>query len=509
MSRLTKNIVYNLVGQGLVLLLGFWGTRLVFHQLGDEALGILYFALALNAVLTPLIDLGVSSTVIREVARSIRTDPAYVEKLARTTATFYWVSYFALTLAIWFIAPWLVLRWLHLKTLDPSVAANVLRLLAFSLLLMLPRSLYSNLLRGLERMDFNNLVDVLMTAIRQGGTIVVILRGGGIVEVAEFYLASFVLNVLAYLIAASRFLPWKAFVPGIFPAVVRQNFGFTKAVSAYTFLSMVQMESDKAIVSKLLPVADLGFYGVAQTMVIRANQIPGAVNQAAFPKLSALFHDGDTEGFRREYRRLQDLVCFSMVPVFTALIFVSVPLFTYLLNAQTARMLFIPTVLLSLGAYMNGTLNMPAVVSLAAGRPDIGARQNFYALFLVLPVTALLIWRFGLIGAGASFVFYHLYAYSYGARRVARECLGMRARDWYANVGTAVSIGCICYVPAWVLMHRMAADSVFAIIVALSLATCIYVAAAYAVIGDELKVGIADMSTRISGGMLRLIGNHS
>jgi O-antigen/teichoic acid export membrane protein len=496
MSRVFRNLLFNLTGQALIALLGFWGTRLVFHQLGDESLGILYFALALNTVLTPLIDLGVSATVVREVARHRNTDQEYVVRLSRTGTLFYWCSYALLAVAIWLTAPWLVSRWIHLKTLDPAVAVRALRFLAMALLLILPRSLYSNLLRGIERMEFTNLIEVGTIAVQQGGTIVVLMCGGGLVEITYCYLASFVLSNIIYILTVARLFSWRAILPGFFGDVIWQNLSFMFHMGAYTLLAVIQMETDKVLLSKLVAVGLLGFYGVAHTMVSRVSRIPGAAYTAAFPNLSALFQDRDRAGFMRQYRRLQDLVCYGMVPIFAGVIFAARPLFTYLLDARAARILLLPTALLCLGWYMNGTLNMPAAVSLAADRPDIGAKQNLYALFIVTPVTALLIWKWSLVGAGLSLVLYHFYAYSYGARRVAGECLGIRPQEWYAHVAKAVALAGATYGLAWGILEATSHGSIIMLICGYLAGTAAFLAVAYVSVGEELREGLTTWRRR-------------
>jgi O-antigen/teichoic acid export membrane protein len=501
-------MIFNLMGQALILGLGFWGTRLVFHRLGEDTLGILYFTIAMYAVLIPVLDLGVSSTVVREVASHLDTDPEYVVRLSRTSTLFYWVSYAVLAVAIWLAAPWLVSRWITLRTLSQSVAVQSLRILGLSFVLMLPRSLYSNLLRGVERMEFNNVIDVGTTALQQGGTILVVIRGGGLVVIAYLYMASIVLSNLAYIVTVSRFFSLRAFLPGFYRDVVRRNSSFTSRVGAYSLLAMVQMESDKAILSKLVSVGLLGFYGVAQSMVARVNRITGAVTQAAFPNLSALFHTRDHDAFIRQYRRLQDLVCYGTVPVFAGITFAAHPVFAYLLNAQAAKMLLWPTVLLCLGWYMNATLNIPAIVSLAAGRPDIGAWQNFYALFIVTPPTIVLIWKWGLLGASLSVVFYHLYAYSYGARRVSSECLGIRPRDWYLHVVKIAVLVLATYGVAWSVLSAMGQRSITSLACAYGLASVGYLGAAYLAMGDELRAGLAAWRQRIAGGLPRFSHSH-
>lgn len=491
-----------------MLFLGFWGVRLVFLRLGDEALGILYFVVALYSVLTPILDLGVSSTMVREVASHLQTDPPYVIRLIRTSTLFYWCSYALLALVVYLVAPWLVSRWITLRTLNPGVAVSALRLLALSLLLALPRSFYSNLLRGIERMEFNNGIDVGIVALQQGGIVLIVMLGGGLIEISYCYLATLALSIVIYMVVASRFFSWRALTPGFFGDVVRENLSFTSNVGAYSMLSMVQLEADKILVSKLLPVGLLGFYGVAQTTVARVSRIPVAVTQAAFPSFSALFHNGDHAGLLREYRRLQDLVSYGLIPVFAGVMFASQPLFAYLLGAPAARILLLPTALLCLAWFMNGTLNMPSVVSLAVGRADIGARQNLYALFLVLPVTVALVWKWGLVGAGLSFLFYNVYAYCYGARRVASECLGLPPRECYFHVLKILALASATYGLMWCILEVMAQNSIGVLALAYLLASFAYAQVAYLSIGDELREGLVAWRGKVSSGVLRFISEN-
>ncbi len=508
MSRLSKNIIFNVIGQVLIVGLGFFATRGVFRQLGDDALGLLFFAIATNAVLTTVIDLGVSATVVREVAGHLDTDREYLVRLMRTCTLFYWCSYALLAMLVWSAAPWLVSRWLTLKTLDAVVAARVLRILALGLLLMLPRSLYSNLVRGVERMEFNNLIDVGTITFQQAGIILILIRGRGLVEIAYWFVLCYLLSIVAYLVIATRFLPGRAFLPGFSRNVIRQNFPFTSRVGAYTVLATIQMESDKVVMSKLVPIGLLGFYGVAQTMAARVSRITVAVTTAAFPTLSALFHARDQSGLMREYRRLQDLVCYGLVPVFAAVVFAARPLFTYLLSTQAAHILLLPTALLCLGWYMNATLNIPAILALAVGRADIGAWQNFYALFVVLPVTVGLIWKWKLVGAGLSFVFYHLFAYSYGARRIASECLGIAPRNWYLHVLKILALVSITYGAAWSILTLAGLNSIAFLAVAYILASAGYLYAAYLAVGQELREGFIGLRGRVAGGVLRYVNSN-
>ena len=499
MSRVWKNIIFNITGQALIVGLGFVGTRLVFRQLGEESLGILYFALAIYTVMTPLLDMGLSSTLVREVASHMNTDPEYVSRLTRTSTLFYWTSYLVLAGAIWLGVPWLVSHWISIKVLDSTLVVRALRVLALSLLLMLPRSFYSNLLRGVQRMEFNNLIDVGTTAVHQAGTVLVVMLGGGLVKIASCYLVTLLLSNVVYVVAAARFFPWRSLIPSFSGDVVLRNFSFTAHMAVFAVLAMIQMESDKALISKFLPIGLVGFYGVAQTLVARVSRLPGAVNQASYPNFSKLFHNGDRVGLLRGYRQLQDLVCYGLVPIFAAIVFASRPVFTYLLSSHAADVLFLPTVLLCLGWYMNGTLSTPFTLSLAVGRPDINAKQNLYALFVVLPVTGVLIWKWGLVGAGLSSVFYHLFVYGYFARVCARECLGISPREWYFHVLRILGIAVATYGVTWIVLTLLTSKtSIIFLAIAYGLGSFVYLYAANLAAGPELRACLFNLRRSVS-----------
>jgi O-antigen/teichoic acid export membrane protein len=254
-----------------------------------------------------------------------------------------------------------------------------------------------------------------------------------------------------------------------------------------SLLSMTHTQADKAIVSKLLPLGVFGYYTMAYNGVSRAMLINSSIALAAFPSLSALYKKGDHAGLISQYRKLQDFVCYSFLPVIAAVPFAARPVFTLVLNAEAARMLLLPVTFLSIGFYMNGTLSVPYVLSLAVGKPEIVARSNFYALFAVLPVTTLLVCQFGIAGAGFSWIFYHLFTYAYMMPRVCSECLGMPVWKWYFQIFRIFALAGLTYGGAWAIITCLGSSSILSLAVGYFSASIAFVAVAYRLIGDELR----------------------
>lgn len=491
MSRLSKNITYNFVGQGAVLVLGFIAVRYVFRQLGEDALGIVYFTQTMSIVLCSVLELGICATTVREVSSHSADEPEYVHSLIRTASLLYWGLYILLAVGVYWGAPLLAENWISLNTLPVATATRMLQILGVSALVALPRSLYMSLLRGLQRMEFNNAIEAGTMSLQQLGTILILILGGDLFQVVYWLALSYVLGLAVYLVVCARFFSLQALVPGFSKGAVRRNFGFSRHMMAISILALVHTQADKIIVSKLLPIGTFGAYGIASVAVSRATLLTRAIFEAAFPSFSSLYRSNDRSALLSQYRKLQDLLCFAAVPLFAAVPFAAEPLFSYLLNAEAARMLLLPSTFLAIGYYMNGALTVPYAVSLAVGKPEIAARQNFWALFGVLPVTFLLIYYFGLAGAGFSWVFYHLFIYAYGVPRICSECLGIGVAEWCGHLLRVLGLVALTYGAAWTILDLVGVRSVLSLSIAYGVASIAYCFGSYLMIGRELRGSFA------------------
>jgi O-antigen/teichoic acid export membrane protein len=487
MTRLTRNVIYNVAGQGLVLLLSLIAVRFIFRRLGDDTFGIIFFNLVLVAVLTSALELGVLSTIVREVSSHFESQPDYIRALIGTASSLYWSAGLLLVAVIWVTAPLLVTHWINLKTLDPDTAATTLRILSATALVALPKGLYTSLFRGRQLMGFNNAIDVGTAAIQQAGILLLLFAGGRVYEVAAWISASAILGLLAYVIVAARLFGWRALAPSFSMEVVRRNVAFTSHTMATSILAVVHVQAAQVIVSKLLPIAQFGLYGFASSTVNRATIVSGAVAQAALPSFSNLFRSGDRAALLTQYRKLQDMLCYGTVPLFAGVCFAALPVYRYLFNAPAAWLLMVPTAWLCLGYYMSGTVSVPYMFSLAVGRPDITMRTTLLALIFVLPVTVGLIYFFGLPGAGFSWVFYHAFVYAYMVRRISGECLSIPPRDWYCHVAKVMGIAAATFGLAWIAIVIPSGYSLIALIIGYVLATLAFAAASLFLIGPDLK----------------------
>jgi O-antigen/teichoic acid export membrane protein len=236
-----------------------------------------------------------------------------------------------------------------------------------------------------------------------------------------------------------------------------------------------------------MPIGVLGYYSVAYTNVSKSKLVSQAVSKAAYPSFSALFGKGDRNGAMNQYRKLHDFICFGNVPVLALIPFAMLPVFSYIFNNEIATQLFLPTTLLCLGTFMQISIQVPNIFSTTMGKPEIIVKANFYSLFIVLPVTVLLIYYFGLTGAGLAFIFRMSFYYAYSIPRYCSECLKIPLKEWYGHVLKIYILIGLTYGMAWFALSTINNYSIISLAMAYIFATAVFLICSYKMIGDEFK----------------------
>jgi O-antigen/teichoic acid export membrane protein len=325
--------------------------------------------------------------------------------------------------------------------------------------------------------------------------VAILVAGGDLMAVTLWMVASFTFTMLAYVAAASRFLPFRALLPGWSGQAARDQWRFSANVSGYMVMATVFMQSDKLVVSKLLPLSAFGYYSVVWTAVWKVASLATAVSAAAFPALVESHGAGQRERMNAQYRKLQDLVCHASIIPIAALAFGALPAFTYLFSAGIAASMVVPVLLLSLAYYMHITLSMPLAVAGATGRPELIMKLNVIALFTFLPALIGLVVLFGLTGAGLAWLGYYGLAYGYLVPRVCRRCLGVSTLVWYSQIGRIILKVSVSYGIGWSLCFILHRSGELAWTAAFILSTGVFVGLSLLSAGrrDSVKVGWARM----------------
>ena len=175
MSVLKKNIAANLGGNVWTSLMSLVFVPLYIRFMGIEAYGLLGIFTALLGLFA-LLDMGLSSTLNREMARlSVRKDKARdMRDLVRTLEIPYWLVGLVIAAIVVLASPLIAYHWVRVKDLSPSSVQTAVVLMGLCVAFQWPIGFYSGGLMGLQRQVLLNGINVAMATFRGVGAVLIL-----------------------------------------------------------------------------------------------------------------------------------------------------------------------------------------------------------------------------------------------------------------------------------------------------------------------------------------------
>lgn len=492
MSLLRRNITFNIFGQGAVIILGFVSFKYIYTGLGEDALGLIYFALMMSVLFSSALDMGLSKTTMREVAAHKNNDPDYVIKLTQTFSLLYLSAYILIIILFVVSLPMIIESWINLTSMDKELAYYVLLIMGTTSLLAIPKAFMTSICVGLQRMDINNSIEVSVAVIQQLGTILMLMQGESIITIAYWLAFINVLRIAIYYTIIARILSLKALFPKFSFFVIKKIKTYTTKMAWVSLLLVIHKQLDKVLISKLLPIGVLGIYSFTYNSIAKTSLITNAVAQAVFPSFSEMEKQDNNKKLLDQFFTLQDLLVFGTIPIFSFAIFFSVPVFTFLLDAGKAETLQLPIFFLCVGFYLNATLRLVSTYVSAIGKPEYIISVTKFLLLVSLPITVILIMEFGIIGAAMSWVLYYIFAAIYMVPRVYKGELHQPAFIWFKSVAVAVSLASLVYFPTWYVANVYLANNLMSLILLYGVGTLLYCVLALNFAGKRLRLTVVN-----------------
>jgi len=498
MSRLKKNITYNLLGQISLLVISFISVKYIYQSLGADALGIIYFTIMFNSLLSATLGLGIGPMLIREVATHIEDDEKYVHKLVQTASFIFWCMFFCLSIIVYFLAPIIVSLWINLESMSKDTATYALRVLGVASLISFPQSVYTNLFNGLQRMEYPNAIQVIVMLLQQVGIIIILTLDGDLMEIIHWIAGCYGILIVCYLITTTRFIPINALIPRLYPSIIRGNVRFSLNMGIISILAFLHTQVDKIIISKFLPISTLGYYNIAYNVTSKITFLAGPISHAAYPAFCELFKSGAHNQILTQYNKLQDMVCYISIPILAFVIFYNQIFFSYLFDKNIAEMLLVPVVFLCMGSFLQIAFHVPYNLILALGKANIVVKVSSLNLLISVPTAVISIHFWGLAGAGIAFLLSRLFNSIVLIPNFSKDCLNLSPIAWYLHIMKILFSFIMSYAIVWLILYLNDIQSVYNITIGFLIASTLFISSAWLLIGEEFKSSLTSLRTRIS-----------
>lgn len=402
---LKKNILANYASQIYVTLIGIAMVPLYIKYMGAEAYGLVGFFAMLQALFN-LLDMGLSLTMTRETARFCggATSALNYRRLVRALEGVFLVVAVAGGMVMFSAAGYIAHDWLQASQLPISEVQTAVQLMAAIVAMRWMCGLYRGAISGSERLVWLGGYSSVVASLRFIGVLPVLIFIGATPVV--FFSYQFGVAVLelagllwyAYLLLPAippmQRLPWDW-------SPLKPVLKFSMTLAFATSVWVLVTQTDKLVLSRILPLAEYGYFTLAVLVAGGVMMVSGPISGAIMPRMSKLEAEGDHAGLIRVYRQTTQLVAVLAGAVSITLAFCAEPLLwawtgdRYLAH-QAAPVL----ILYSLGNGILAVAAFPFYLQYAKG--DLRLHLIGNAVFVVSLVPSI-IWaasQYGGVGAG-------------------------------------------------------------------------------------------------------------
>lgn len=298
-SRIAKNSLFLLFAKASDGILFFIFVICLARYLGDVVSGKYFTALAFTSFFGVLINFGLDTLLIREVAKD------------KNQATKYLSSIILLKSLIAIIAFVLIYALTNLLNF-PSDTSIAIYILGFSLLFTTTSRSFVSIFNAFEKMEYSAILVILGRLIFVSLSGIFLIRGYGLIPVTSVSLISGTIVVIIGLLFINR---------GFFKFKIEIDLTFLKGIlrTAFPFallgiLGIIYFKIDVIMLSKMKGEAVVGWYGVAHKIIEAFMIIPGSFVVALFPLMS------------RYYKIAQESLIFAYEKSFKYLFILGLPI---------------------------------------------------------------------------------------------------------------------------------------------------------------------------------------
>jgi len=294
----TRNILSSWTAYAVNVLVGFFLSPFVVHQLGDMSYGLWTFMIGITGYMG-LLDLGIRSAVTRYVAKyNEKKDFKSLNGLCSTAFVFY-VLAGSLACGIGLVLSRFLPDIINGIETIKDEAQFACIIVSVEVAIILCFNVFGGIIVGLKRFDISQGIGIFVGLIKAGGAVFVLLRGYGIVGLACTALCSTMLGYLLQTLFAFKLLKsLRISIKTISRDHARQLFGFGILSFFIHISAQIIYYTDSTVIGVFLEAADITYYMIAGNLLLYAIQFLTTIGMVLFPSVSGLHAREDMEGLR-------------------------------------------------------------------------------------------------------------------------------------------------------------------------------------------------------------------
>ena len=428
MSLLKQNISANLFGNGWQALMGLVFVPLYIKFMGVESFGLVGI-FAMFQVMAGLLDIGLSGTLNREMARLsvLPGKEQEIRNLVRSLEFIYWGIALVIGITVIVISPFIAHHWVRVEQLSSSTIEQAVLIMGFALMLQWPISFYSSGLMGIQRQLMLNVINVGTSTLRSVGAVAVLWLISPTIQ--AFLLWQIFLSAIHTFLLALFF--WLSLPKAENRAVFQKQllhgiWRFAAGMGGTTILGIILTQMDKLILSKMLTLEMFGYYVLASVIAMSPLRLSGPVFFSIYPRFNQLVSLNEQEGLKQLYHKGCQFMAVLILPVsIVAALYSYEIILLWTQNPVTAERSYLLVSILICGTALNAIMHLPHALQWSFGWTRLSFFRDLVAVGLFVPLIIYMTANYGAIGAASVWLIlnvgYVLFEIPLMHRRLLRE----------------------------------------------------------------------------------------
>lgn len=494
MATLRKNIFANLAGGAWIAVLTLVITPLQINLLGMDAYGLIGFIMMLQIVVSAL-DLGLSSTITRELAGDKSPGCQASRPLLRTAITYYWGVASLICIVLFAGADEVGRIWFN-ATANQTEITLALQVMAFVIALRWPVALYAGALAGVHRMDVSNLVKAGMATIRLLGGIVILLLWRDLVAFLLWTAVSALVEVFVYVLVCRAVMSEMDWRPGFSLKSLQAVWNFSLSMNGLALLAMGITQLDRVLISKVLPLESLGYYSLAYSTATAISLVLSSLSTALMPAYAAAHASNAREILLKRYGSANRITLFATGLVLFPLLFFGEPILRIWVNSTAAAGAWRALALLAVGFWLSAAVSNAYTAGVACRQPGALLKISAISAFVYVPVLYVMISLWGIDGAAGAWLLLNLSYVLVIIPTVHRHILNIPVVEWYFDILLPFAMLGVCaFGGARLVASCLQLGQDFELLMILP-ALILYLLASYWLFRDVIRAGLGKMFQR-------------
>lgn len=405
---LKQNILASYASQIYVTLVGILILPVYLNYMGAEAYGLIAFFTTLQAWFG-LLDMGLTPTIARETARfrGGAYDALSYLRLLRGLQLIFCAIALIGGGTILALSGMIAEHWIKVQSLPLPHVRLALQLMAVGVALRWISGFYRGYFLGAEQLIWLSGFNSLVATIRYAGVlpIVVFLNN----SIQFFFAYQLVVAIVETAILVIKFknsnkkilsnlkIGWS---PEKLATEIKAVIKFTTIMTLSSIVWILITQTDKLLLSKIMPLADYAYFYTATLAASSIILITTPINNSLLPRMVLLFSKNKSD-FLKIYSQATQWICIVAIPTCAILSNHSEKiLFLWTNNDFLAKKIAFTLSLYSLG---NGVLiinSLPYLIQYSAGKLRLHLLGTFIFLLILVPSLTWGAENYGSTGAG-------------------------------------------------------------------------------------------------------------